>query len=317
MANSKLAASDLTEALLAKIVALYLKARGWDLYPEVVLSWFNGRPDYIGMKDSLVMAVECKKTLSYEVIEQLYKWRHLNKDAQIADSVKGIPHLLVAASFVTKGSKLPELKAQMLKSNRFGYLTVRHEYESWRDLAEGDIIHSYENQMSIVHDGHVWRVAEAVTAKIQPGSRLTASRVASQLDPDMKRATAGLSGKSGGNYSTPFRRTLMKAVAVLETRGSCHLQTIVDDINKLHGGHHLSTDASAKQSISKFLREFQIAEAANGYPEFRLLPDYKSKIYSSETQTQRAIREQKAARLAAKKTAPKPAFWERLNLNEN
>ncbi len=71
----------------------------------------------------------------------------------------------------------------------------------------------------------------------------------------------------------------MKAVAVLEEKGECHIQVILEEINRKHGGHHLSTDNAARQSISKFLREFNIAESVNGLPTFKLLPDYKSRVY--------------------------------------
>lgn len=180
--------------------------------------------------------------------------------------------------------------------------------------ADVRIVHCFENQMSLELEGHLWDVRELITAKIQPGSRKTAARLAAQLNHDMKRAVSGLSGKVGGNYMTPFRRTLMKAVAVLEARGECHLQHIVEDINQLHGGHHYSNDASAKQGIAKFLREFGIAESIGGLPSYRLLPDYKEKIYATETASQKIIKEQKAARTAARKIAGKPHFWEENNL---
>lgn len=304
MAEKKLGNSDLTEALLAKIIAVYFKQKGWDLFPEVVLQWFSGRPDYVGVKGELVSAIECKKSLSYEVFEQLFRWRHFFDNTAHLEAVKGIPHLLIAATFRAKNGQLSDFKAHLLKSNRFGYLSVSYDGPSFRN--EGcalKIISQYDDHMSFTLDGHDWTVREEVSPKIQFGSRQTAARIINHLDQDMKRATAGVSGKVGANYSTPFRRTLMKAVAVLEEHGECHIQHIVKHINQSHGGHHYSNDASARGSIAKFLREFQIAESVGGLPKFKLLPDYKDRLYSSETETQRIIKERKAAREQAKANA--------------
>lgn len=304
---------DFTEELLAKLVGIYFNHLGWDLFPEVKLSWFPGRPDYVCAKDSLIMAVECKKSLSYEVIEQLFRWREVNADE--GNSLKGVPHLLYAASFAKRTSDVSGLKSHLLTSNRIGYIAVVYDGESWRDSSDLHISTAYSDQISFDLNGQRWTIRKVISAKVQPGSRWSAHRLFTQLDQDMKRAVSGVSGAVGGNYSTPFRRTLMKAVSVLEEKGECHIQNIVEEMNYKHGGHHYATDNSAKQSISKFLREFSIAESINGLPVFRLLPDYKSRIYASETESQRIAKEQKVARLAREKarrearrqSAP---FWE-------
>lgn len=312
---SVLEPKEFTEELLAKLVGIYLQHLGWELFPEVKLSWFPGRPDYVCAKDSLVMAVECKKSLSYEVIEQLFRWREVNVDD--GDSLKGVPHLLYAASFAKRTSDVAGLKSHLLTSNRIGYIAVIYDGESWRDSTELYISNTYSDQINFDWNGQRWTIRKVISAKFQPGSRRTAQRLFSQLDQDMKRAVSGVSGAVGGNYSTPFRRTLTKAVSVLEEKGECHIQKIVEEINHKHGGHHYTTDSSAKQSISKFLREFSIAESINGLPVFRLLPDYKSRIYASETESQRIAKEQKVARLAREKARREARqqstpFWESL-----
>lgn len=307
--------SDMTEALLAQIVQVYYTQLGYELYPEVVLNWFSGRPDFVGVKDSLVMSVECKKTLSYEVIEQLFRWRHVydNYDYDHLKDIKGIPHLLIAASFRSKKGQVGDLKAQLLKQNRFGYISVSYEGPDHRNEgAELVVTSCYNDHMRLTINGQEWTVREEIVPKIQAGSRQTAHRISEQLHPDMKRAVAGVSGRVGGNFSTPFRRTLMKAVAVLEKIQPLHIQHIVNAINADHGGHHYSSDAAAKQGIAKFLREFEIAESVNGLPTFQLTPDYKSRLFASETATQRQIKERRVAREEARaqsRQAPAP-FWE-------
>ncbi len=206
---------DFTEELLAKLVGIYLKHLGWDVYPEVVLSWFSGRPDYVCAKDSLVMAVECKKTLSYEVIEQLYRWREVEVVADNAKSLKGIPHLLYAAAFSKRASNISGLKSQLLKSNRMGYIAVVYERESTNISPNLHISNDFGDQINIDMDGHRWLIRNIIPAKLQPGSRATAHRIFSQLNEDMKRAVSGLSGAIGCNYSIMSSSYLSS---------ECHLQ---------------------------------------------------------------------------------------------
>lgn len=337
--------SEFTETLLATVISKYFKIRSWDLYPEVVFKWFSGRPDYVGIKDSLVMVIECKKTLSYEVIEQLYRWRELaeffdateKKQKQMSDIdakrtvLHGVPHLLVAASFVTnKSAPISDLKKKLLRDARIGHVTVRYEgpasnlYLSVKEQKQEEhdgVIIRYQcvDQMRLQIDGHLWSIREEMQPMIQPGSRRTAAKLAEQLSPDMKRAIAGASGKVGGNYSTPFRRTLMKAIAVLEEYGESHIAEIIEKINTKHGGHHYCSDSVARAGISKFLREFNLAVTVNRLPVFVLVDGYKDRLYSSETVTQKAIKERQKERKEAeerrkeaRRNSSEPYFWEKM-----
>ena len=311
-----LTAAYMSEALLAQVVKAFYAVQGFEMFPEVVLRWFSGRPDFVGVKDNVVMAVECKKTLSYEVIEQLYRWRGAQAvyENDSSSSLRGMPHLLVAASFTNKSNRLSDLKRDLLKNNRFGYISVQYEGVDYRNEGEAFRVTSrFDDHMRLSLDGHEWTIRYEVPAKIQAGSRQTAHRIIEQLHPDMKRAVAGVSGKVGGNYSTPFRRTLMKAVSVLERQQPLHIKQIVSTINDEHGGHHYSSDAAASQGIAKFLREFEIATCEVGRPVFQLTPDYQDRIFASETASSRLIKERKAARERARafaKLNPAP-FWEK------
>jgi hypothetical protein len=315
MRKNKETMPELTEVLLAKIVGIYMESRGWEAFPEVKLSWFSARPDYVAIKDTLVMAVECKKRLSYEVIEQLHRWHEVT--GEIATSVNsktkvlaGMPHLLIAAAFESSPGGPSGLKEKLLKNLKFGYWAVTYEGLEWGDTSR-DSYHGY-----LALDGHRWRVIERIAARIQPGSRRTAEKLIPQLDKDMKRAISGASGSVGGNYSTPFRRTIMKAVAVLEEHKELHMASIIELINTKHGGHHYSKDSTAFQQISKFLREFGLAEPINGLPNYRLTADYKNQIYMSDAATavqgKKALKQSETNRqLAATKIADQPMlYWE-------
>ena len=74
----------MTEVEIAEVGQMFFEQKNWDLFPEVVLKGFNGRPDFIAKRHQLCAAIECKKTLSYPVIEQLTRWRH-DRDERIGN----------------------------------------------------------------------------------------------------------------------------------------------------------------------------------------------------------------------------------------
>lgn len=119
----------LKETEIAEVAKMYFEQRGWDLFPEVVLKGFSGRPDFIGKKHSLCSAIECKQTLSYPVIEQVTRWRHDRDEClergYTSAGIKPIPHLLIT---FTGGNNKPLallkkeiLRAQKVKIHRYEY----------------------------------------------------------------------------------------------------------------------------------------------------------------------------------------------------
>ena len=61
-----------TEQDMAKIVVQKLIDEQWDIYQEVSCS--NGIADIVGIKDNLIMVVECKKTFGLDVMAQAHHW---------------------------------------------------------------------------------------------------------------------------------------------------------------------------------------------------------------------------------------------------
>lgn len=269
MGHAKL---KMSEADIASVAEVYFRSKGWELYPEAVLPNFGGRPDIVGAKQQLCMVTEVKASLSYPVLEQLTRWHHEMAEytaSEYADeTTKGIPHLLFAVvGSSAGGGRISDLKREIIERYRIGVLFV---------TLTGD--DNYQDKPENVFDsngygyilGKRWRVLEAIPAKIQIGSRQTAQRILKHLNPDMRCIPPGVSGKHGG-YMTPFKRTIAKARTILERGGEWHIQHIVDEINQNMGGHHYTSDTSAKSSIAKFLEEFNIAERkAQFVPVFTL-----------------------------------------------
>ena len=260
----------LTEVEIATVIQHYFSSKNWDLFPEVVISIFDGRPDFVGKKGDLCAAIECKTSLTYPVLEQLIRWplSYQEKvDSEYQDaSTSGIPHLLFAVTGETSGT-YSFLKEKVLNDYRIGHLEVRHEGTAFgaHDYANGEFCpNGYANI-----DGQRWRVITRTEAKIQPGSRKTAKNILALLEDDMKVAQAGVTGVSG-NYMTPFRRTMERAKSALSCYHQCHIAHLVEHINRELGGHHYSSDRQACESIGKFLIEFDIAESEDGIPIFWL-----------------------------------------------
>ena len=274
----------MTETEIALIIGMYFEQKGWDMYPEVVLPNFNGRPDYISVKQELCMVVECKTSLTYPVIEQLTRWHHEWNQAEESEyqstDGKGIPHLLVAVT-ERSSSLFPPLKKELMERYRIGYYTVdRREYpKDWYSSHHKEgVFESHGHDGGVCYFGdYQWTVSEKVVPKIQPGSRRTAHHIIEHLNHDMKQGIAGSSGALG-EYMTPFKRTMSKVKTVLERGGDWHITKILEVINNELGGHHYCSDRSAYGGISKFITELGIGEKVSDYP-----PKYKIKKPESVT----------------------------------
>lgn len=271
----------LTEEEIAAVTARYFEGQHWDLYPEVVIPLFDGRPDFMAKKGALCAAIECKTSLTYPVLEQLIRWPMSYQErveSEYQDHRKyGIPHLLFAVTGRTSGQYSP-LKAKLLQDYRISHLEVSYEGKDYtrEPLPDG----FFSPQGYAVIGGHRWRVLERTEPRIQPGSRHTAHKILAELKSDMKVATAGVTGKAG-NHMTPFRRTMEKAKAALREYHQCHIVHLVEHLNLHLGGHHYSSDRQATASIGKFLVEFDIAERDDTAPVF-WLKGQKRKGYNTE-----------------------------------
>lgn len=262
----------LTEEEIATMADLFFASKGWDIYPEVVISLFPGRPDLVCVKQQLCMVIECKRSLTYPVLEQLTRWHQVMKHAKeckyVDSSTKAIPHLLVAVTESGSG-RLSDLKKEILDQYRIGVYEVTKMHELFHHQEEGKQ-GVFDDLGYICFNGWRWQVSEVVAPKIQHGSRKTAHKIINELNVDMKMGKAGTTGLKDA-YMTPFKRTMNKAREILERGGEWHIASIVIAINKDLGGHHYSTDSSAKSSIGQFLIEFDIAEKiADGRPVYKL-----------------------------------------------
>lgn len=257
------------ETELGLVADAFFHAQGWRNYPEVVIPLFNGRPDIIGVKNTLVQAIECKLSLTFPVIEQLARWQldaSLRRELQKAgrDCPIAIPHLLVA--FVGRGARAPSpLKQAILDEYRIGIYTVSkrpcHRYYGSKKKPETPYFSSACDNywiMFIPDTDAEYEIRLELPPKIQHGSRKTAHRIIAELNSDMVCAKAGATSSRAG-YMTPFKRTMNRVKQLLSDGKERHISQIVQELGAL-GGHHYSTDRSAESSIAKFIEKFEIAK---------------------------------------------------------
>ena len=254
-----------TEAEIAEVARVFLELNNWALFPEVVIDIFNGRPDYIGVKaEKLCQVFECKKTLSYPVIEQLTRWqtdaeKRRQWHLQGYEQKIAIPHLLTAFVGKTNGS-ISDLKRQILEQYRIGVYSIeKRDCLRRRNQTDKPYLSSCgDDYWTLVMNDYEYSIRQEIAPKIQPGSRQTAHRIVEALNADMRCAQAGSKGGET-DYMTPFKRTMNRVTDVLNDGKERHIQQIIQDIKPI-GGHHYCSDKVAMASISKFIDKFAIAK---------------------------------------------------------
>lgn len=254
-----------TEAEIAVIAKIFLELNNWSLYPEVDIDIFNGRPDYVGVKNgTLCKVIECKKSLSYPLIEQLARWQ-IDADKRKEWQEKGynsdiaVPHLLVAFT-ARSNSGISSLKHIILKKYRIGVYTLskREIFRRQNDTSPMTYLStSTDGFWKLIHGNMEYEIRLEVSPTIIPGSRQTAHKIISRLNEDMLIAQAGVKGGET-EYMTPFKRTMNRVRDVLDDGKERHIQHIINDIKPL-GGHHYCSDKVAMASIAKFIDKFSIA----------------------------------------------------------
>lgn len=267
-----MATKKMSEKEICEVGEIWFRQKGWDLFPEVVLSNFGGRPDFVATKGKVCAVIEAKTSLSYPLLEQLTRWTttfNEHEDSSWGDSGKcGMPHYMYCLTGGTGGG-LRGLKKQLFKDYRLGWVHVEIEDDytgldaMWEDLKtkrymfggnvmeEGVVSPRGDLLVNMKH----YRITEIIEPRVQPLGRKLAHNITDQLQEDMKQATAGVTGAEG-NYMTPFKRTLGRAYDTIKSSElkSLHPDDILAGVEAL-GGHHYASDKGFKNSIGSWLTE--------------------------------------------------------------
>lgn len=203
----------LSEADLSKKVVSWLESEGWTVYQEVSIfdkSNYGARADIVAVRDSIVWVIECKLTLSFEVIAQAERWL-------------GYAHMVSVA--------VPEAKASLGRSAAIraatalgiGMVNVKRLWP-----IEDDRICPVVIRSALPHRPHI---NPALLDSLREGHKT--------------HALAG--GNRGGQY-TRFKETLGELRAFAEKHPGCTLRSALQTIP--HHYSSVSSGVAAIQKLA-------------------------------------------------------------------
>ena len=268
------------EEEVANVTSILFKHWNYDLYPEVDIDIFQGRPDFVGLKGKSVCAViECKLKLSHDVLAQVCRW-HMEKDYYQKDSWykenpyparQAVPNYLWVATSDSRSGKMCDIKEYLLCKFGIGWIDFKvvdevpenRTPEDWWSPRgyKPDSVDKYsdEDYGYIFHGNRRYEYRVVRSPRIQEGSRRTSHYIIDRLLPEMKQATAGTTGGKT-NYITPFKITLMRCEEILKESDKPLSPADLCEKIREKGGHHYSKDTTFKQSIGGWLVQKDIAE---------------------------------------------------------
>lgn len=227
--------TDMTEAEIAACVDLWLKAHGWETYPEVALKNRSKRSDLIANKLHWVHVIECKKAFGLPVMEQAFDWlsSHHNPKA-------GLPHMISIAVKCSNAGRRSEFGLGLIKKAGIGLIEV--EKRAGYKLGPAD-------QQEVRKPSYSLRVL--CEARLIPGSRRLGRVLREQLNSDTRMAVAGTPGDTG-QYMTDWKRTMLRVENFMR-KGNPHTTSEVVSYLIQNGGHHWCNKSSAMTGINMSL----------------------------------------------------------------
>lgn len=72
------------EIVIGEAVTVWLESRGWQVYPEVALKAYEGAADLVAVKGDVVWVVECKRGMTYQLLQQAWRWRDYADQLSVA-----------------------------------------------------------------------------------------------------------------------------------------------------------------------------------------------------------------------------------------
>lgn len=269
----------LTEEEVASVTSILFKHWGYDVYPEVVLDCFGGRPDLVGVKGKhWVSVVECKVTLSYSLLEQVCRW-HMERDyfennewyqKNPEPDRTALPNFLWVATGNSRDSKLHSMKRFLLDKYRIGWIDIELSEEipdGWEEddhylfsgVPDKSVCKYSDDSLGNVRIGRkMYSYHVVCDAGIQQGSSRTSHKIVEKLYPEMKQAVSGVKADKA-NYMTPFKLTLKRVTDGMEEGKSYHPKELLE-IVKSQGGHHYAKDSGFTNSVGGWLLKFDLVE---------------------------------------------------------
>lgn len=163
----------ITETEIGRAVVAWLVADGWDVYQEVYCG--GSTCDVVAVRGPLLWAIECKTSLSFDVLEQALHWR-------------GRAHFVAVA--------VPEARSG------------RYAYKICEDYGIGVIVVGV-NSVSRRTEAATVDCRQRVPPAF---NRRAAETLKMSLLPEQKQSVAG---SAGGGHWTPFKETCRRLADIV------------------------------------------------------------------------------------------------------
>jgi len=219
-----------TEADLAREVVQWLQDLKWEVYQEVQpFGYGNPIADIVAVQNNLIWIVECKRTLSIDLMGQAYNWQRRAHYISVATPSR---------RYKRKRSGI-DFAQVILRQFGIGLLYV-HPLTKWE------------------REGNFRGVEEEIKPRLN--RKAFASNIRNGLVEEQK--TYAIAGNATGRHWSPFRATCKRIIQKVQEEPGITLKSLLEQIDT-----HYSSTATAKACIPKWIREGVIPEVQLEYDE--------------------------------------------------
>jgi hypothetical protein len=220
------------ETDVGRAVVAYLRDMQWEVYQEVSTRHTGAVADIVATLGNLVWVIECKTSLTFEVVAQAIRWRR-----------HGWAHYVSIAVPATKkeGKEFNEGRALAMK------VLEREGVGCFKVVAKEGF--AYEEATGKMSRPTVFVVQEAAKPSLHRSARYV-DQVRGCLREEQKSQIAG---SAGGGHWTPFRHTCDQLRRVVKEAPGIAMK---DALAKIE--HHYHSDASARAALPKWIESGKI-----------------------------------------------------------
>lgn len=211
-----------TETELCKPIISWLIDMKWEVYQEVQIQAFGAIADIVAVQNKITWIIEAKRTLSLSLL------------GQAADWICFANYISIATPRTKSNRQSAGVVFDFLKRYGIGRLIVSQE-KNWRK----------EQRLE-------YEVEERVPAKLHRAASRGKNWIRDSLCEEHK--TFAEAGNSDGLRYSPFKGTCKALANFVQNNPGATLKETIEGIQ-----HHYATAASARGSLSKWIRLGKVA----------------------------------------------------------
>jgi hypothetical protein len=220
------------ETDIGRPVVEHLRALHWEIYQEVATGHGGSVADIVATLGNLVWVVECKTSLTFEVIAQALRWKQMGWAHYVSVAV---PATKKDGTFRNEGRALA---MRVLEREGIGCFSVVPR-ETWLD-DRGD---------GTAGRATVLEVRESA----RPSLHRSARYVQQLRDVLREEQKIQIAGTAGGGQWTPFRHTCDQLRRVVKESPGIHMKDALAKID-----HHYHSDAGARAALPKWIESGKV-----------------------------------------------------------